>query len=93
MSSIFAHFRWLAGSAAALLIALAGPAQAQATLKVLNWSEYIGPETGAKFEKATGIKVIYSSLDSDDTLQAKLLSGNSGYDVVYPSSNYMAKQI
>jgi spermidine/putrescine-binding protein len=68
-------------------------AAAQTTLKVLNWSDYIGPDVVAKFEKATGIKVIYSILDSDDTLQAKLLSGNSGYDVVYPSSNYMAKQI
>jgi len=93
MSSTSVHGRWLASAAAALLITLAGPAQAQATLKVLNWSEYIGPETVAKFEKATGIKVVYSILDSDDTLQAKLLSGNSGYDVVYPSSNYMAKQI
>jgi spermidine/putrescine-binding protein len=72
---------------------VASVAHAQGTLKVLNWSDYIGPEVVAKFEKATGIKVIYSILDSDDTLQAKLLSGNSGYDVVYPSSNYMAKQI
>ena len=45
MSSTSVHGRWLASAAAALLITLAGPAQAQATLKVLNWSEYIGPET------------------------------------------------
>jgi spermidine/putrescine-binding protein len=77
----------------AILCFSATLSHAEGTLKVLNWSEYIGPEVVAKFEKATGIKVIYSILDSDDTLQAKLLSGNSGYDVVYPSSNYMAKQI
>ena len=79
--------------AASILALGSNLAQAQGTLKVLNWSEYIGPEVISKFEKATGIKVIYGILDSDDTLQAKLLSGNSGYDVVYPSSNYMAKQI
>jgi spermidine/putrescine-binding protein len=58
----------------------------------MNWSDYIAPDTVAKFEKETGIKVKYDISDSEDTLQAKLLSGNSGYDVVYPSSTYMAKQ-
>jgi spermidine/putrescine-binding protein len=85
--------RFAAPVCAGLLCLLSPLASAQGTLKVLNWSEYIGPEVVAKFEKATGIKVVYSILDSDDTLQAKLLSGSSGYDVVYPSSNYMAKQI
>lgn len=61
-------------------------------LNVMNWSDYIAPDTVAKFEKETGIKVKYDITDSDDTLQAKLLSGSSGYDVVYPSSTYMAKQ-
>ena len=79
--------------AALLLVASVAGARAEGQLNVLNWSEYIGPDTVAKFEKATGIHVNYGVLDSDDTLQAKLLSGRSGYDVVYPSSNYMAKQI
>jgi putrescine transport system substrate-binding protein len=61
-------------------------------LNIMNWSDYIAPDTVAKFEKETGIKIKYDIADSDDTLQAKLLSGNSGYDVVYPSSTYMAKQ-
>lgn len=61
-------------------------------LNIMNWSDYIAPDTIAKFEKETGIKVKYDISDSDDTLQAKLLTGNSGYDVVYPSSTYMAKQ-
>ena len=81
---------WLAG---ALLGLGATLAQAQGQLNVANFSDYIGPEVVKKFEKATGIKVNYGIIDSDDTLQAKLLSGRSGYDVVYPSSNYMAKQI
>lgn len=83
-------FAWCA----AVLLGLAAPlVQAQGQLNVANFSEYIGPEVVKKFEKATGIKVNYGVIDSDDTLQAKLLSGRSGYDIVYPSSNYMAKQI
>ena len=61
-------------------------------LNVMNWSDYISPDAVARFEKETGIHVKYDVNDSDDTLQAKLLSGSSGYDVVYPSSTYMAKQ-
>lgn len=62
-------------------------------LNILNWSDYIGKDTVAQYEKATGVTVKYDVLDSDDTLQAKLLSGQTGYDVVYPSSTYMAKQL
>lgn len=77
----------------AMAIAAAPAVQAQGQLNVANFSDYIGPEVVKKFEKATGIKVNYGVIDSDDTLQARLLSGRSGLDVVFPSSNYMAKQI
>ena len=82
--------RLLAGTAIGLAAASAAASSGQ--LNILNWSDYIAPDTVAKFEKETGIKVKYDISDSDDTLQAKLLSGNSGYDVVDPSSTYMAKQ-
>ncbi|MCP6717734.1 extracellular solute-binding protein, partial [Klebsiella pneumoniae] len=45
------------------------------------------------FEKQTGVKVKYDVYDSDDTLQAKMLTGRAGYDIVVPTSNFMAKQI
>lgn len=61
-------------------------------LNVLNWSDYIGNNTIAQYEKETGVKVKYDALDSDDTLQAKLLSGSTGYDVVYPSLTYFSNQ-
>jgi putrescine transport system substrate-binding protein len=61
-------------------------------VNVLNWSELIGPDTVAKFQKEMKIKVKYDTLDSDDSLQTKLLSGRSGYDVVFPSVNFMIKQ-
>jgi putrescine transport system substrate-binding protein len=63
-----------------------------AELHVYNWSDYIGEQTIASFEKQTGIKVKYDVYDSDDTLQAKMLTGRAGYDVVVPTSNYMARQ-
>ncbi|QBQ99825.1 polyamine ABC transporter substrate-binding protein [Paraburkholderia pallida] len=62
-------------------------------LNVYNWSDYIGENTVANFESETGIKVKYDVYDSNDTLQTKLLAGNTGYDVVVPSANFMAKQI
>ena len=62
-------------------------------LNVYNWSDYIAKDTIPNFEKETGIKVKYDNYDSDDTLQAKLLTGNSGYDIVVPTSNYAGKQI
>jgi putrescine transport system substrate-binding protein len=87
--------------AGAALLAAAGitglsatPAHAADTeLNVYNWSDYIAKDTIPDFEKQTGIHVKYDNYDSDDTLQAKLLAGSSGYDVVVPTSNYMAKQI
>ncbi|MBZ6066869.1 polyamine ABC transporter substrate-binding protein [Aeromonas schubertii] len=62
-------------------------------LHVYNWSDYIAPDTIAKFEKETGIKVVYDVFDSNEVLEAKLLAGKSGYDVVVPSNPFLAKQI
>jgi putrescine transport system substrate-binding protein len=66
---------------------------ADTDLNVYNWSDYIAKDTIPNFEKQDGIHVKYDNYDSDDTLQAKLLAGSSGYDIVVPTSNYMAKQI
>ncbi|WP_051559986.1 polyamine ABC transporter substrate-binding protein [Marinobacterium jannaschii] len=68
-------------------------AQAQEVLKIYNWSDYIADATIDKFEKETGIKVTYDVYDSNETLEAKLLAGNSGYDLVVPSSHFMELQI
>ncbi len=59
---------------------------------VYNWSDYIAEDTIATFEKETGIKVIYDVYDSNETLEAKLLSGSSGYDVVFPSARPFAEK-
>jgi len=83
---------------AVLLLALAPLAAAardeEPTLHVYNWSDYIAPDTIAGFTKETGIAVTYDLYDGNETLEAKLLAGHSGYDVVVPSASpYMAREI
>ncbi|RXZ42451.1 polyamine ABC transporter substrate-binding protein [Crenobacter cavernae] len=62
-------------------------------LNVYNWGEYFAPDTIARFEKETGIKVRLDTYDSNEILQAKILTGNTGYDIVFPSNDFMARQI
>ncbi len=62
-------------------------------LKVTNWGEYIAEDTIANFEKEYGIKVIYDPYDSAESIDAKLLAGNSGYDVVSHSGGDTARLI
>jgi putrescine transport system substrate-binding protein len=74
------------------LIALApliAPPPAKAADKVVhvyNWTDYTDPYALQRFTAQTGIKVIYDVYDSLETLEAKLLTGKSGYDVVVPTS-------
>lgn len=74
--------------------AVAGTAQAQdRVLKVTNWGEYIAEDTIANFEAEYGITVIYDLYDSAESIDAKLLAGNSGYDVVSHSGGDVARLI
>jgi len=78
----------------AAAIALSPAAGEEARLNVYNWSDYIAPDTIAKFEAETGIKITYDVYDGNEVLEAKLLSGRSGYDIVVPSASpFMARQI
>lgn len=73
---------------------MAGTVNAQErVLKVTNWGEYIGEETIANFEAEYGIKVIYDAYDSAEAIDAKLLAGNSGYDVVSHAAGDVARLI
>jgi putrescine transport system substrate-binding protein len=74
----------------------ASPDAAEAPAKVLNvynWSDYIGEDTIAGFEAETGIKVNYDVFDSNEVLEAKLMAGNTGYDIVVPSLTFLSRQI
>src|SRR5437762_2161437 len=78
---------------ALMLWPLAAEAE-EPVLHVYNWSDYIAPDTIASFEKETGIAVTYDVYDGNEVLEAKLLAGHSGYDLVVPSASpFMARQI
>src|SRR4051794_9029032 len=86
--------RRLALALVAVLAATVAGAAEPKVLNVYNWSDYIAEDTVAKFEAETGIKVTYDVYDSNETLEAKLLAGRSGYDLVVPSAMpYLARQL
>ncbi|MGV3607331.1 MAG: ABC transporter substrate-binding protein [Planctomycetaceae bacterium] len=58
-------------------------------LYVFNWSDYIDPEILDEFEAKTGARIVYDNYSSDAELEAKLLTGSSGYDVIFPSDRSM----
>lgn len=60
---------------------------------IYNWAEYIGNTTIKDFQEKTGIQPVYDTFDSNETLEAKLLAGNSGYDVVVPSNHFLGRQL
>ncbi len=62
-------------------------------LNIYNWSDYIAEDTIPNFEKETGIKVRYDVFDSNEVLEAKMLAGKTGYDLVVPTANFLARQV
>ena len=70
-----------------------GPGAEEKVLNVYNWSDYIDPALIEAFQEETGIAVSYDVFDSNEVLETKLLTGNSGYDVVVPSAYFLERQI
>ena len=79
-------------SASAPAAAPAAPAE-EKVLNIYNWPDYIAADMVANFEKETGIKVNYQTFESNEALQAKLVVGNTGYDIVVPGSVFAKSQI
>ncbi len=75
------------------LLFAASTVQAADGVRIYNWTDYIAPDTLKKFEQASGLPAQYDVYDSNETLDAKLMAGRSGYDVVFPSNHFMARQI
>lgn len=91
---------WLTLAAVLLLAACGGRgdggksgtvAVEEKVLHIYNWTDYIGQTTIADFEAKTGIKVTYDTYDSNEILETKLLTGNTGYDVVFPTSTIVGR--
>ncbi len=96
MSNLSRRLAPFARAALLTVCSLGAAASAQAQSKVLNvynWSDYIAEDTIRNFEKETGIKVNYDNYDSNEVLMAKLVAGNTGYDVVVPGSHFAKTQI
>jgi putrescine transport system substrate-binding protein len=62
-------------------------------LNLYIWTDYLAPDTIATFEKQTGIKVRVSYFDTNETLEGRMLTGSSGYDVVLPTAPYLQRQV
>ncbi len=62
-------------------------------LNIYNWPDYIAKDLVANFEKESGIKVNYQTFENNEALQAKLIAGNSGYDLVVPGAVFAKSQI
>lgn len=62
-------------------------------LNIYNWPDYITEDMVSNFEKETGIKVNYQTFENNEVLQAKLIAGNSGYDIVVPGAVFAKSQI
>jgi putrescine transport system substrate-binding protein len=73
--------------------AVQAPAPEEHVLNIYNWSDYIGHHTIAEFERRTGIKVVYQLYDSNETLEANLLVGHSGFDIVSTTTGFYGRQI
>lgn len=81
----------LAGSMCALSLMSTNAAAEDQELVFMNWGPYINSGILEQFTKETGIKVIYSTYESNETLYAKLKTHNEGYDLVVPSTYFVSK--
>jgi putrescine transport system substrate-binding protein len=87
---------WVAAVAVALIGGCADDSTAtrdarDRVLNIYNWSDYMGPNTIRDFEREFGIKVNYDIYDSSEIVDAKLLAGGSGYDVVFHSHQFASR--
>jgi len=71
----------------------AGDTSNEKVVNIYNWSDYIDPGVLKDFEAQTGIKVNYDVFDSNEVLETKLLAGNTGYDLVVPTANFLERQV
>lgn len=68
------------------MAALAGCSRvARPRLNIYNWSAYVAPETIPNFEAEFGVSVRYATYESNEEMLAKVITGNSGWDIVFPT--------
>lgn len=77
----------------AVFCAIAPATARERIVNIFNWSDYIDPGVLEDFTRETGVKVIYDTYDSNEMLEARLLAGATGYDIVVPSATFLERQI
>ena len=82
----------LPASAASPAVLAAANAE-EKVLNIYNWPDYIAKDMVTNFEKESGIRVNYQTFENNEALQAKLVAGNSGYDLVVPGAVFAKSQI
>ncbi|MCP1626294.1 polyamine ABC transporter substrate-binding protein [Pseudomonas nitroreducens] len=75
------------------LMLVASMSHAADEVRIYNWSGYVADDTMANFKAQTSLDAHYDVYDSNEILDAKLMTGHSGYDVVFPSNHFMPRQI
>ncbi|EGV35975.1 extracellular solute-binding protein [Neisseria weaveri] len=78
---------------AAATAANAGEVPATDTLNIYNWSNYVDESTVEEFKKANNLNLTYDLYENNETLEAKMLTGKSGYDLVVPGIAFLPRQI
>ncbi|MCS4533296.1 ABC transporter substrate-binding protein [Neisseria montereyensis] len=63
------------------------------TLNIYNWSNYVDESTVEDFKKANNLNLTYDLYENNETLEAKVLTGKSGYDLVVPGIAFLPRQI
>ncbi len=74
-----------------LCFASVSHAEEEKILNVYNWSDYIGLDTIANFEKEFGIKVNYDIYDTSEMVDAKLMAGRTGYDFIFHAASFSTR--
>jgi spermidine/putrescine transport system substrate-binding protein len=86
--------RCAAGAALAGVLLFAGGAKRDGgKLYIYNWTYYTPPSVIEKFEAEYGVDVVYDKFASNEDMYAKLLAGGAGYDIVFPSGDYVSIMI
>ena len=96
LASLTTNRRRFVGGSLAVAVALPATSRlafAAGTVNVYNWDTYIGSSTLEDFTATTGTDVRYDLFAGNDELFAKLREGYPGYDVIFPSNDYVERMI
>ncbi|MDR0389864.1 MAG: extracellular solute-binding protein [Spirochaetaceae bacterium] len=75
------------------ILALVSGCSAKPKLMIYNWTYYTPDSVIEKFEEEYNVRVVYDDFESNEELFAKLKTGGGGYDIVFPSGDYVSIMI